>query len=357
MIYKTAWDTDFFRTFRFVKRWLTLWIAGYPIQQVEAIRTTLNEALNRIWEDAVLLTLTDKQLLLNMGQLVGGEERAESTVESAAITRSSSKSGRSWLRRLFTEAPTGNSAESFDPFPSDYEVLLMEKSEKIADQLCLVERQVFAEVEWRNLLDILRSKSSKPSEQTTLERAVAHFNAMCHWFVEQLTRPRQSVSMQTTKLKKIIKIGHKSLNRANYTTAMQAALALQNHKVTAMKEAWERLPKTTKEQYEGLAEITSPLKNFRTLRMAIEAAVGAGKPCCPFLGLYIADLRALAEAPVDYQSTLIPWYKYKRAAELVMQTRELQRLTGDYQMTKDPALYSFLLECAKLRKTATTVFI
>lgn len=352
------------RTFRFVKRWLTRWTTGYSIAQAEEVRSALNHALNRVWEDAVLLTLTDKQLLINLGKLVSGGEAegdAAAVAGSVAETRTSTRTGRSWFQRLFAEDSDGPEAESFDALPSDYEVLLMERSEDIAEQLCLVEKQVFEGVDWCDLLNLLLRpppNTGSKAEQTTLQRAVYHFNGMCHWFVEQLTRPRQSSSTQTQKLKKLIKIGHKSLARANYATAMQAALALQNHCVQAMREAWwDRLPKQSREQYEQLVEMASPLKNFRTLRLAIEARLGAGRPCCPFLGLYISDLGALAEAPVDYAAPLVPWYKYRRAAELIAQARELQRLASTgYTGTRQPALYRFLSECEKHRKTTASVF-
>ncbi len=294
----------------------------------ERIKYTLSSVLNRIWEDAPVLTLTDKQLLINIGKLVNGE-----IVEDVPPSfQSSGRIKRRWWSKavsVFAEE------ESTDRLSDDYKVLLLERSTDIAEQLCLIERHLFECIVIDDLL-----KENAP-EGNTLGKIVDHFNAMCEWFVHEIMMKDQPVNIQFNKIRKLIKVSYKCHARCNYSSTVQITLALQNAQVSSLKDAWSRIGGKERAMFEELANFTSPVRNFKILRAALKS-LKEDTPVVPFLAITVSDLQSILEAPNDYDGPLVPWYKYRGIAQILKQVKDLQRPERTYPIERRPALLAFL---------------
>lgn len=353
---RTAFMSDTLETqktrllvFRVLKQWRDTWMSELERREVAAAMTA---ATNRVWVDALVLTLADKQLLINIGRLFVGEG-ACGGVPSAAVPVAARKKKASWFGRALESRPEPE-------LPEQYEVLLLEGSTTLAGQLALVERHLFEAIDAADLWRVLRKPSEAAGpEKTGLQRSVEHFNQMCQWLVRDLIGTRGALH-QTEKLKKLIKTGHKCMQMGNYASTMQITLALQNHQVAAgLKQAWARVPGQHKGLLDELLAIASPLRAFRSLRAAVErAAETDAAECVPFMAIFLSDLTSLAEAPNDYAPPLLPWHTYTTAGRIVQQFRRLQDPRRAYAaLERHEPLYRFLASRHKqLAPAASQVF-
>lgn len=283
-----------------------------------------------------MLSLADKQLLINIGKLYHEDILTRDVLETESCCSSVRRAQTSWWNQLFTSK--GNASDSYPP---SYEILLLETSSNVAEQLCIFEKSIIDSVDWKDFL-LLMGKTETP-ELTGLQKCIQHFNSVCRWFVEEICKKDQSVSYQTTKIKKLIKIAHKCFQACNYATTIQATLALQNHTVISLKEAWAQVPKAELKLFEELVSFASPLKNFKSIRMATEGLEKeTGSSCVPFLGIFVSDLKSLAEAPYDHPSHMITWQKYEKAANIIKTVRELKNPKRNYPFERNEKLLRFL---------------
>lgn len=285
----------------------------------------LNQALNRIWEDALVLTLSDKQLLINLGKLIKKEY-----LEGESISlRTEEKKRKGWWTRTLRFAFAEN-LEDKEELQDDYEVLLMERSSTIAEQLCMIERRMYLSIDWLDLVNIPKTESEDIGN-SSVQRASRHFNRMCEWFVEQILKTEQTNNERASKIRKLIRTSRKCLQLANYSSALQIILALQNYAVVELKDAWSRVKQTEMEYLNELCAFASPLKNFKNIRKALKIVESdETMPCCPFIGIFVSDLNACREAPNDYPSHLIPWHQYSAIAGILKQFRGLQSPARSY---------------------------
>jgi len=308
-------------TLQFIKKWCEDFFPFELIQNVKLIREKLVNALNRIWEDALVLTTMDKQMLLNIGETLS---KFEVHTKDPEITPMGDEN--TWIKRSMTKI---FQAESKASFPADYEIFLMESSNFIAEQLTIIECQLFKRISWTDLLypDISQN------ERDSLHNFVDHFNNMTCWLGRTLLET-EKINLQASKLSKMIKIGQKCCEMGNLSTAMQICLALQTIQAN-LKEIWVRVPTTLQVQYESLRSLTTPLRNFHALRTVMES--DKNFQCIPFVGLYTADIKTILETPNDYGRHLIPWARYRQIATLIKKFKQYQ------------------LDCKKLRRNDSLI--
>lgn len=320
-------------TFKVLKYWLTERDVPVP----EPSKKVLSDCVNRIWEDAIVLSLTDKQLLVNIDKMLHGDHTEKNSEGAPNVEKK-----KSWWSQ----------SKSEEEYPRDYEVLLMEKSEVIAKHLCSLEWHLHSNVPWQDLLAVCRMDKPSRPEKNSIDRLVEHFNSMCQWMVNEVIRC-PSTRLQGKKIKKLIKICYKCLQMCNYATVMQISLVLQNHSVTSLKDAWARVPSQEKAIFTEIIAFTSPLRNFANVRKGHQKMLkDETRACIPFLGIFLSDLGALADAPVDYEAPLIPWHKYRTISKIMGEFKELQWSQRCYSYERSQALYNFLLTCATTHSPA-----
>jgi hypothetical protein len=335
-------------------------------------KAILHRALNRIWEETLILSMADKQMLMSLEKFLNAanetdepeavKEEASDQLSQLNIQLHPKPRKGSWMSKLFRRTPketpaflrvaspsfssldedkaSVQSSVATERSPESFDCFLLERSEDLASQLCLIEADVFSSISWSDMLLC----SSKPE---SIKRAVDHFNRMVCWLVEQLTVEDQTLINLVAKLERMIKVGHKCTKYGNFASAVQIALALQNGEVQGMAEAWGRISTGSRAMLKDLLAFACPLKNWRTVRRAMEALEDDEEPCVPFLGLYMSDVNAINEIPSSYSGgDLVPWFRCAKLARIVRQFRALQRGTVDprraYEFKRRPELFAYL---------------
>ncbi|KAF9300262.1 hypothetical protein BGZ74_008090 [Mortierella antarctica] len=200
-------------------------------------------------------------------------------------------------------------------------LVLRYRSELIAQQLCLIEREMLSQIQWYELVDAgtknkaaaaakteaaeqrlnesvlegdvnlkvrgvltegehgdrsegtatptpaLAGKLSRRAKEENdgIKRLVDRFNVTCQWVSSDILKT-QELDMRVRVVEKFIRIAKTCYNHSNFSSLMQIMLALQSTPVSRLYRTWSRVRDQETEIFADLVEFTSPFHNWRHLR-------------------------------------------------------------------------------------------
>ncbi|KNE64650.1 hypothetical protein AMAG_10007 [Allomyces macrogynus ATCC 38327] len=197
--------------------------------------------------------------------------------------------------------------------------ILRVRSSEVAQHLSIVEQVRVRRVDWTELLEIAvgrhplaRSGSRGMLFGATMARrntdededededvrhgnvreVIDRFNTTCQWVTSQILSA-EDVAVRARAIEKFIKIAAKCAAYSNYSTLMAITLGLQSPYVDRLKRTWAKVHAEKRATLQQLVDLTSPFRNFKDLRAAMEdCATGV-----PFIGIYLSDLLFNNELP------------------------------------------------------------
>ncbi|KAG0212994.1 hypothetical protein BGX28_005235 [Mortierella sp. GBA30] len=216
------------------------------------------------------------------------------------------------------------------PSPS---VVLRFRSEVIAEQLCLIERELLNQIPWYELVNAGWKK--KPSESMTMSdgderddeeldlkgtdqetpemmspfdkpplvqpkrpwplsrsqtarthtqrfpqqsqtkdspkvtQLVDRFNLTCHWVTSEILKTTD-LEQRVKVVEKFIRIAHACFSLSNFSSLTQIMLGLQAYEVSRLNRTWARVRPQEMKVMQDLIEYTSPFHNWKHLRNAMK---------------------------------------------------------------------------------------
>ncbi|KAG0262935.1 hypothetical protein BG011_009531 [Mortierella polycephala] len=189
-------------------------------------------------------------------------------------------------------------------------IVLCFRSEMVAQQLCLIERELLDQVQWYELIDAgwvtkeparmtsdhaVNPKSrdganepppEAPSPDATaaafqdaqsgikdragVKRLVDRFNLTCQWVTSEIILTRD-LDMRVRVVEKFIRIAQTCYNHSNFSSLMQLMLGLQAHSVSRLRRTWSRVRAREISIMQDLVEFTSPFHNWKHIRDAMKS--------------------------------------------------------------------------------------
>ncbi|KAJ3361983.1 hypothetical protein GGF31_001839 [Allomyces arbusculus] len=197
--------------------------------------------------------------------------------------------------------------------------ILRVRSSEVAQHLSIVEQVRVRRVDWTELLEIAvgrhplarsgsrgvlfgatigRRNADEEGDEEEAERhgnvreVIDRFNTTCQWVTSQILSA-EDVAVRARAIEKFIKIAAKCAAYSNYSTLMAITLGLQSPYVDRLKRTWAKVHAEKRATLQQLVDLTSPFRNFKDLRAAMEdCATGV-----PFIGIYLSDLLFNNELP------------------------------------------------------------
>ncbi|KAG0274500.1 hypothetical protein BGZ95_009711 [Linnemannia exigua] len=200
-------------------------------------------------------------------------------------------------------------------------IVLRYRSEMIAQQLCLIEREQLNDIQWFELVNAGWKKKSpetgssggtsapapsfseeqnnedaaegdiegsetgggqstittpggssgsrRSSDSPSVVRLVDRFNLVCNWVTSQILKTTD-LETRVKVIEKFIRIAHTCYNYHNFSSLTQIMLGLQAHEVSRLSRTWARVRSQETKMMEDLVEFTSPFHNWRHLRNAMK---------------------------------------------------------------------------------------
>ncbi|KAF9152385.1 hypothetical protein BG015_005320 [Linnemannia schmuckeri] len=223
-----------------------------------------------------------------------------------------------------------SSASTVREYPSraPASVVLRYRSETIAQQMCLIEREQLSEIQWfelvnagwkkkspegsssstgttapapslsedqnddneavdgrniegsemgrKNTLTVsgrtsrsLHERRHQSSESPSVVRLVDRFNLTCNWVTSEILKATD-METRVKVIEKFIRIAHTCYSYHNFSSLTQIMLGLQAHEVSRLSRTWARVRSQETKMMEDLVEFTSPFHNWKHLRNAMK---------------------------------------------------------------------------------------
>eukprot|EP01125_Pyxidicula_operculata_P009150 TRINITY_DN3030_c1_g2_i1.p1 TRINITY_DN3030_c1_g2~~TRINITY_DN3030_c1_g2_i1.p1 ORF type:complete len:1162 (-),score=282.43 TRINITY_DN3030_c1_g2_i1:115-3111(-) len=230
-----------------------------------------------------------------------------------------------------------------------WEALIYYDETQIAEQLTIIELDIFRRIQPTELLGLRWSKKSYKSLTQNINFLIQRVNKLSYW-VATCILLQQKVKDRAKVLTKMINIARALMDINNYNSLMGVLNGLSFYFISRLKGTWELLPEKVLKTYSTLEQIQNPTNGFKILRESIK---NCGKAALPYLATYLADLTAMAENQDIVQRgelTLINFYKHWLVSGVIKNLLQYQKvpiLTDASQ--KDPT-YTFLYELCGLEE-------
>ncbi|KAF9432988.1 hypothetical protein BGZ76_010032 [Entomortierella beljakovae] len=200
-------------------------------------------------------------------------------------------------------------------------LVLRYRSELIAQQLCLIEKELLFKVQWHELIDAGWNKKANPvdasktasnvatdptddgrgvgskraehetstakfnevdsspnrrhkarEESPGIKKLVARFNLTCQWVASEIVRTKD-LDIRVKVVEKFIRVAYTCYNHSNFSSLIQVMLGLQAPAVERLSQTWDRVKPQEMGIMRDLVEFTLPLRNWKHIRDAMNNIV------------------------------------------------------------------------------------
>lgn len=221
-------------------------------------------------------------------------------------------------------------------------ILAVTKSSKIAQQLCLIEYDIFYSIKKEELFHAAWNHKEKEHISPNVIVFIGRFEQVSKWIRGVLLKA-EKLSYRIKLLQKCIKVALKCYELRNYTTVMQIMAALESAPISRLNHTWAKISDNMKDKYKAVCQQLLPAANYKNYRALIAKA---DPPCVPYIGTYLTDLTFIDEGNQDYivdgTTQLINYKKFQMISELIQRIQRFQRI--GYTFTLDHELKKYLLQ-------------
>ncbi|KAJ9648841.1 Guanine nucleotide exchange factor lte1 [Coniosporium tulheliwenetii] len=234
--------------------------------------------------------------------------------------------------------------------------ILAYDAEVLAQQFTIIEKDALDEIEWKELID-LSWKQKAPDvrnwveylrfeEPRSVDIVIARFNVMVNWAISECLLI-DDLDERVKAIVKYIHIASHARRLQNFATMSQIVLALSSVDMERLTKTWERVPVHECEMLQDLKALVNPLRNFVSLREAMESA-NTDLGCIPFIGIYTKDLlyngnkpEYIKDQPANSSGErLVNFERHQAAAGIVKSLSRLLEASDNYKLQPVPEIIS-----------------
>ncbi|CAO1335881.1 unnamed protein product [Diamesa tonsa] len=215
------------------------------------------------------------------------------------------------------------------PIMSTPPCLLDLKSTDIAEQMTLLDAQLFFKIEIPEVLIWAREQNEESSPNLTL--FTEHFNKMSYWARTQILKQQEAKDREKFVFK-FIKIMKHLRKINNYNSYLALLSALDSAPVRRLE--WQKTITEGLKEYCALIDSSS---SFRAYRQALSET---NPPCIPYIGLVLQDLTFVHIGNTDYLADgAINFSKRWQQYNIVVNMKRFRK--GSYGFKKNERIIGF----------------
>mmetsp|Transcript_970 Transcript_970/g.2527 ORF Transcript_970/g.2527 Transcript_970/m.2527 type:complete len:716 (-) Transcript_970:255-2402(-) len=193
-------------------------------------------------------------------------------------------------------------------------------AEIIAEQLTLLESEMYCAITSRECIAWLKGKGDKSQECPVLAKLVDFFNQVS-WSVTTAVCSTLRKSRRVRLLEKMIDVMAVLFRLNNLNGVFEIMSGLNNASVRRLKQTFAELSKEKKELFEKFEDVMSHHKSFSKYRTHLHTIA---PPCVPYVGIYLTDLTFLEDGNPDNVDGLINFLKRTRVAKVIIEIEQYQ---------------------------------
>ncbi|KAL0482849.1 hypothetical protein AKO1_014141 [Acrasis kona] len=181
-----------------------------------------------------------------------------------------------------------NSAASIAATPSN--VLLNESAKDIAEQLTLIDFELYNQIHFTEMLGQSWNKDKKRHMAPNIMNSINFLNRVSNWIAHNILKEKE-IRNRASIIRKAIHILKFLVEMHSYNMMTAVNAALGNAGVFRLTQTWELVEESLKNDITKIKDgISSPKGNSRNFREAMRKAYIQGLNCSPFVAIYFRDL-------------------------------------------------------------------
>ena len=313
-----------------------------PPQQWARVLSALRHWMMNHPSDFVLSVSLQEQLWQFLDETVSATLSAST---SGAIRRDFEKlSARNNVERSRMCSVLGRFANVDRNAPLNAKMLHMFTADEVAQQLVLMESEMFTCITSPELLMQAWTKSDKHQAAPVVTAMANHFNHISNWVVSEVLSASDAKERREV-LARMIHVADKARHLGSFNTLMEIIAGLNNGAVQRLNKTWKELSKRDRHLFDDLETLMHTSGSHKALRAAIAQRVEAKKSCLPYIGMYLTDLIYLEEGSVDTLAPgIVNFAKLQGTANTLHEMLEFQKHSFD--VTLIPELSQYILHCS-----------
>jgi len=194
------------------------------------------------------------------------------------------------INRMREEAVDNARRKSRNPYddiqiPASFE-LKDQPAELLADQLSIIDQELFFEIKPRECLNQNWKKKNNKTLAPNIIRMIDQFNHVCKWIQIEILLCK-TLKERGKFIKKAIRMAKRCMDNQNYNALCAINTALNAAPIFRLTHAWNLVKKAEIKVFEQIKELFSHHKNQKNLRAALRNATS---PSIPHIGIFLQDL-------------------------------------------------------------------
>ncbi|XP_077050501.1 rap guanine nucleotide exchange factor 1b isoform X3 [Siphateles boraxobius] len=202
------------------------------------------------------------------------------------------------------------------------------RSHEIADQLTLLDAELFYKIEIPEVL--LWAKEQNEEKSPNLTQFTEHFNNMSYW-VRSIIIQQEKAQDREKLLLKFIKIMKHLRKLNNFNSYLAILSALDSAPIRRLE--WQKQTSEGLEEYCTLIDSSSSFRAYRAALAEVEP------PCIPYLGLILQDLTFVHLGNPDFIEGKVNFSKRWQQFNILDSMRRFQQV--HYELKRNEDIVSF----------------
>ncbi|XP_051959702.1 rap guanine nucleotide exchange factor 1b isoform X3 [Xyrauchen texanus] len=202
------------------------------------------------------------------------------------------------------------------------------RSHEIADQLTLLDAELFYKIEIPEVL--LWAKEQNEEKSPNLTQFTEHFNNMSYW-VRSIIIQQEKAQDREKLLLKFIKIMKHLRKLNNFNSYLAILSALDSAPIRRLE--WQKQTSEGLEEYCTLIDSSSSFRAYRAALSEVEP------PCIPYLGLILQDLTFVHLGNPDFIEGKVNFSKRWQQFNILDSMRRFQQI--HYELKRNEDIVSF----------------
>ncbi|XP_034092931.1 rap guanine nucleotide exchange factor 1b isoform X12 [Gymnodraco acuticeps] len=201
------------------------------------------------------------------------------------------------------------------------------RSHEIADQLTLLDAELFYKIEVLEIPEVLLwAKEQNEEKSPNLTQFTEHFNNMSYW-VRSLIIQQEKAQDREKLLLKFIKIMKHLRKLNNFNSYLAILSALDSAPIRRLE--WQKQTSEGLEEYCTLIDSSSSFRAYRAALSEVEP------PCIPYLGLILQDLTFVHLGNPDFIEGKVNFSKRWQQFNILDSMRRFQQVHYDLKRNED----------------------
>lgn len=194
--------------------------------------------------------------------------------------------------------------------------------ENFAEQLTLIESELFKEIQESDLLEKVWL-SKNPPKNNPLCLMINLFNRISIWCASEIVSV-QDLKERVNMLRKFISIAEHCYELKNFNALMALTASMNLTAVQRLEKTWSLVGNSYKSSFDKFTNLMSTKQNFQNYRSLLN---NTKLPLVPYLGVFLRDLTFIDEGNSDYfESGLINFDKLILMGNFIVDIKYYQKV-------------------------------